>query len=397
MRVSALQEEYLADDLFPPAGSEVWTDSRLRAWYENGGSVENNLRNLVVRALEGAASTETVLDAIHEAGVYSAAGFIELTDYNNLPARLTTGLKTRLLLMASRERSRMEAAKATGAAQAAEAEAERMFRIEVAVYNESAATSYGDTPDAYALPETPLPNGQFLSIRRASGEIGGYVWPSANLLTWYLHEHARSYCQGACVIEIGAGCGVCGLFAAGLGARQVVLTDVLQRADGSPGTLESTLLDNIERNREVCGLHAAMEVRELNFRNPGDAAACAERSACSGSGYDLILGSDITYEGIGVDFRLLIDVIVRLLRTSDPVSSGGLEGKQQPACALVAHETRLQDSQGKLAADGSDPAVAKLTRFAADAGLACSLVHDDRGRHQFACTGQRCILRLQRR
>jgi hypothetical protein len=38
-RVASLQDEFFADDLFPPPGSEIWNEAQLRASFESGGRV----------------------------------------------------------------------------------------------------------------------------------------------------------------------------------------------------------------------------------------------------------------------------------------------------------------------------------------------------------------------
>jgi hypothetical protein len=86
----------------------------------------------------------------------------------------------------------------------------------------------------------------------------------------------------------------------------------------------------------------------------------------------------VTYEGIGVDFDALMRVIARVLR-------------RPSGRALVAHETRMMASQ-RIAADGGDPAIAKLRRCATTAGLECATVYSDRPRFGFAASGQRSVL-----
>jgi hypothetical protein len=144
----------------------------------------------------------------------------------------------------------------------------------------------------------PLPNGHFIQVASAGSEIGGRVWPCAAVLTHYLRGRANELVRGATVIELGAGVGLCALYAAGLGARQALLTDVLYRGDGAdatPNELGPTLRHNIERNRSRCGLLASMDVAELNFGVPAHADACRALSD-GGEGFDLALGSDGTLD-----------------------------------------------------------------------------------------------------
>ena len=102
----------------------------------------------------------------------------------------------------------------------------------------------------------PLPSGDWLRLRDGlslleeqtdattrSGDlasVGGTVWPAAASLCAWLREHAADV-AGASVLELGSGTGACGLYAAALGARRVVLTD------GREG-LRPLQEDNIRRN-----------------------------------------------------------------------------------------------------------------------------------------------------
>jgi hypothetical protein len=162
----------------------------------------------------------------------------------------------------------------------------------------------------------------------------------------------------------------------------------------------------------ACAERRLQDVAELHFGRPSDVDTCLALSD-GGAGYDLVLGSDITYEGIGVDFTELVGVMARLLRrhtlpvgpmrqssatreASEPEVTSDLWNRRGRARALIAHETRLLHS-GKLAADGGDPAVAKLRHCASLAGLECSILHDDRGAFQLAHSSQRCVLQFQHR
>ena len=55
---------------------------------------------------------------------------------------------------------------------------------------------------------------------------GQVIWPVSNLLSHYLaSSSAQPYIRHRTVVELGAGCGLPGLVAAAIGAKQVVLTD----------------------------------------------------------------------------------------------------------------------------------------------------------------------------
>jgi len=78
------------------------------------------------------------------------------------------------------------------------------------------------------------------------------------------------------------------------------------------------------------------QVLELDWANPADLEAAAKTSP-AGSGFDLIVASDVTY--LTESHAPLLNTISELLRrpTADRRSSG---------LALVAHETRLTDLAG---------------------------------------------------
>ena len=69
------------------------------------------------------------------------------------------------------------------------------------------------------------------------------VWDGALLLAYYLQSNAASVVDGKTIVELGSGCGLVGIAAAVLGAREVILTDLSY-------TLP-LLRGNIEYNRHV--------------------------------------------------------------------------------------------------------------------------------------------------
>ena len=76
------------------------------------------------------------------------------------------------------------------------------------------------------LPPLPDSGKQIVVSQDAGvfGGTGGRVWPAASaLVRWQLRN--PNLVQGSSVLELGAGCGACGLFAAGMGASNVMLTD----------------------------------------------------------------------------------------------------------------------------------------------------------------------------
>ncbi|KDO30835.1 hypothetical protein SPRG_04736 [Saprolegnia parasitica CBS 223.65] len=117
--------------------------------------------------------------------------------------------------------------------------------------------------------------------------LGGEVWPGAHLLCQHLEVHAASLnLANARVLELGAGCGLCGLVAAALKAPSVTLTDEY------PDLLQT----NIDLNRAWLG-NQVVDARELVW---GDESVRDE-----GLAFDIVLGSEITQLGRGLHRPLL--------------------------------------------------------------------------------------------
>ncbi|OQR88195.1 hypothetical protein ACHHYP_07283 [Achlya hypogyna] len=117
--------------------------------------------------------------------------------------------------------------------------------------------------------------------------LGGEVWPGAHVLCHHLEEHAVPLnVASARVLELGAGCGLCGLVAAALKAPSVTLSDEY------PDLLQS----NIDLNRHWLG-DQDVSARQLVW---GD-----EKVRDEGLSFDLVLGSEITQLGRGLHRPLL--------------------------------------------------------------------------------------------
>ena len=90
-----------------------------------------------------------------------------------------------------------------------------------------------------------------------------------------------------------SGTGACGLYAAGIGASRVILTD-----SGEEPVLNQLLARNVDANRHLLPSSIA-EVRVAPLRWGDDAALnalCRPGGSQDGSdGFDLVLASDITY------------------------------------------------------------------------------------------------------
>ena len=155
---------------------------------------------------------------------------------------------------------------------------------------------------------------------QGAGGTGGVVWPAAEFLVSLLAtDEGRTLVEGQKVIELGCGCGLSGMSADILGAKQVLLTDrrqqhvtLVHEPDGSVSTapLQGTQLEltaaNVEANR---GVLPNTEVAELSWGDAGHIAAC-QRHFCDQNDArcvddvtadapdcraDVVLGSDVSH------------------------------------------------------------------------------------------------------
>ena len=115
------------------------------------------------------------------------------------------------------------------------------------------------------------------------------VWPSCELLCRALQDDttivSRRWWQERkrMVIELGSGCGGCGIFAAKLGADKVILTDYPQ------------LLPLLTRNASLNGVEASVKVLPLEWGvDEADAFVEGLPAESSQTPIDMILGSDVT-------------------------------------------------------------------------------------------------------
>lgn len=199
------------------------------------------------------------------------------------------------------------------------------------------------------LPALP---GKPLSFRRTDGSvIGGSIYPMAAGLCHHLLGNAESldFESGPSTIELGAGTGAVGVFAAALGGRCVLTDKKIARAaaqpvsysadglmdvlPGSTNVLLELLQGNVDDNQRSAA--HPMRVMPLDWMDPTAVSHVAEASP-NGRGFELVLGSDISYEH--ASHGALAAAIKRLLRRPTSEREGGL--------ALIAHETRLTDSHG---------------------------------------------------
>lgn len=208
---------------------------------------------------------------------------------------------------------------------------------------------FGRHVQNWVLPALP---GKPLSFRRTDGSvIGGSIYPMAAGLCHHLLGNAESldFESGPSTIELGAGTGAVGVFAAALGGRCVLTDKKIARAaaqpvsysadglmdvlPGSTNVLLELLQGNVDDNQRSAA--HPMRVMPLDWMDPTAASRVAEASP-NGRGFELVLGSDISYEH--ASHGALAAAIERLLRRPTSEREGGL--------ALIAHETRLTDSHG---------------------------------------------------
>ena len=85
------------------------------------------------------------------------------------------------------------------------------------------------------------------------------VWAAASVLADTMQQpshFAEDHWRAKSVVELGSGCGLCGLMAAALGARRALLTDL--------PPLLPLLRRNCDANRHVCG-ESELSVRSLEW------------------------------------------------------------------------------------------------------------------------------------
>ena len=170
-----------------------------------------------------------------------------------------------------------------------------------------------------------LPGGQEIILDEQDGSgVGGKIWRSAAALCrWQLSM--QDEIRGSRVLELGSGTGASGLFAAGLGASRVVLTDGQEE-------LIPLLERNAERNGGVVNSSDVITAAHWLF---GESAP----AGVSEIPFDMVIGSDITY---AVSYSLEDDgepedrhALCRTLRAL-------LQENRQLRC-VIAHEHRRAD------------------------------------------------------
>ncbi|RLN54819.1 hypothetical protein BBJ29_007534 [Phytophthora kernoviae] len=124
--------------------------------------------------------------------------------------------------------------------------------------------------------------------------LGGEVWAGALVLCEFLDANDTDYVCGRDVVELGAGCGLCGLVAAALGAKTAILTD----------EYPDLLASNIAMN---CHIWAEREAKSDSEVATSGALewGVLESIAPFVHKFDTVLGSEITQLGRDLHAPLL--------------------------------------------------------------------------------------------
>jgi hypothetical protein len=135
-------------------------------------------------------------------------------------------------------------------------------------------------------------------LESARGGLGALVWPGAHALASFLETAASGpggealgagWLRGRQVLELGAGVGLAGLWAAMHGAH-VTLTDV-------DDDLLDAMRQNVERNAgAIARGGGSATVKRLDWGNVDEIVAVNEAVPEPAKGFSLILGADVCYE-----------------------------------------------------------------------------------------------------
>ena len=162
--------------------------------------------------------------------------------------------------------------------------------------------------------------------------VGGELWPAAGALCAWMANHTDIIC-GARVLELGAGTGACGIYAAALGASRVLLTD------GGSQALLDLCARNVDANGGLWAQHGTrVDVAPLTW---GTGSAPAEN-------FDLVIASDCTYghEEFGIESKVigsLTQTLGALLRRGASGATASEERATRRPRVLLAHEHRSRD------------------------------------------------------
>ena len=206
---------------------------------------------------------------------------------------------------------RADGSRAADGAQATERWSERGWsREDAAIWHSLQSYCDGET----------LPNAE-----AGEAEVSARVWPAAAVLCgWLLGEDLR----GCSVLELGAGTGACGLYAAALGAARVLLTDA------SDEESMRRLRANVEANAELWGASAQVAVAPLVWGSDDLDNVAAELPKSFGwaqsvqESFDWVILSDCTYGDASSPDALAL-TLSQLLRRGRGSSSGRIRERRR--------------------------------------------------------------------
>ena len=210
-----------------------------------------------------------------------------------------------------------------------------------------------------------LPNGQSIRVRTPDD-----VWPAAAAMCRWQSRHAALF-AGASVLELGAGAGTVGLYAAGVGASHVVLTDREEQLD--------ELTANVALNRDLlaewdarddAGATSRVQVRPYRWSLVPHSLVLP-----AGQRFDWVLGSDVTYAH--ESYAELVATLAALLR---PHAEGTANGARPPRVVLAHEHRSARRTFGRVIQtwEEHDGALAAFAAVAASQGLALELLEAER-------------------
>ena len=208
----------------------------------------------------------------------------------------------------------------------------------------------------HELAEVPsLPSGAQLSLASVDGEGSEeLVWPASAVLCRFLRDQSGWVTRNSHVIDVGSGTGVTGLYAAGLGAARVLLTDQPTRTP--------LLSTNAARNRHLFSKGSRVDVVNLTW-----GVDVVHLSSSQLRHVSLILASDLVFP-----HRALEDLAYTL--------SSLLRRAKANARILLAHEHRSPARnfrRGLRRWDEHDPPLGTFIGAAARHGLDLTLLSEE--------------------
>lgn len=169
--------------------------------------------------------------------------------------------------------------------------------------------------------------------------VGGHIWPASDFLVDYMVQ--TDLVQGKTVLELGSGCGYVGIASAMLGATKTTLTDML--VFDSNKNASRVLLDNCDYNiaaNSAMLSKANIETQVLHWgeehKRYADSLLCRETGHAK---YDIILGSDVTYEMEGS---------VGLFWTIAYILQQQHVNSRSPCRCILCHEYRLDETTARV-------------------------------------------------